>query len=287
MKTAINTALIFLVSTAIAGSAPADGPGSGNAALRYWTAFSELRDSAITARQAKEINAILDGTAPYDDSKYRDLLEKNRLALEIMSRGSLLRQCDWGLDYGLGTDMPVEYAREALTLGRLNVLYTFHLLKSGNVEGAVRALVSGLRFSSDVGNGGSLFATLVAKSLLTDHLRAITGVLRLGHLTADRKSQLQTAVAALSPGLDWSSAAKRDLELLRSHPQSPKAAAALDHVASAYVAALGNESNRAAAEQAIKATPKELANAIPNLGTVLKAKHDLADAVYRTRAALQ
>lgn len=287
MKTAINTALIFLVSTAIAGSAPADGPGSGNAALRYWAAFSELRDSAITARQAKEINAILDGTAPYDDSKYRDLLEKNRLALEIMSRGSLLRQCDWGLDYGLGTDMPVEYAREALTLGRLNVLYTFHLLKSGNVEGAVRALVSGLRFSSDVGNGGSLFATLVAKSLLTDHLRAITGVLRLGQLSADRKSRLQTAVAAVSPGLDWSSAAKRDLELLRSHPQSPKAAAALDHVASAYVAALGNESNRAAAEQAIKATPKELANAIPNLGTVLKAKHDLADAVHRTRAALR
>lgn len=287
MKTAINTALIFLVSTAIAGSAPADGPGSGNAALRYWAAFSELRDSAITARQAKEINAILDGTAPYDDSKYRDLLEKNRLALEIMSRGSLLRQCDWGLDYGLGTDMPVEYAREALTLGRLNVLYTFHLLKSGNVEGAVRALVSGLRFSSDVGNGGSLFATLVAKSLLTDHLRAITGVLRLGQLSADRKSRLQTAVAAVSPGLDWSSAAKRDLELLRSHPQSPKAAAALDHVASAYVAALGNESNRAAAEQAIKATPKELANAIPNLGAVLKAKHDLADAVHRTRAALR
>lgn len=263
-------------------------PGSGNAALRYWAAFSEMRDSAVTAQQAKELNAILDGTAPYDDSKYQDLVKKNQLALEIMSRGTLLRLCDWGLDYDLGADMPVEYAREALTLGRLNVLYTFHLLKSGNMEGVVQALVAGLRFSHDVGNGGSLFATIVAKSLLIDHLRAIAGVLRLAQLTADQNSRLQTAVAALSPGLDWSSAAKRDLEPLRRYyAKSPQAAAALNRIISTYSAAVGDESNRVAAEQAIKAAPKDLANVIPNLEGVLKQKQDLSDAIRQTRAALQ
>jgi hypothetical protein len=39
--------------------------------------------------------------------------------------------------------------------GRLNVLYAFHLFKTGNKDGAVRALAAGLRFSHDVGNGGS------------------------------------------------------------------------------------------------------------------------------------
>jgi len=85
--------------------------------LRYWSAFSEVQDSGITDQQAKELNAILDGTAPYDDSKYKDLLEKNALALEIMARAISLPNCDWGLDYGLGHERAVDYARKALVLG--------------------------------------------------------------------------------------------------------------------------------------------------------------------------
>lgn len=290
MKIALNTALIILVSIRGAGAVAinADAPGSGNAALRYWAAFSEVQDSAITAQQAKELNSVLDGTAPYDDSKYQDLVKKNQLALEIMSRGTLLPSCDWGLDYQLGGRMPVEYVREALTLGRLNVLYIFHLLKSSNLEGAVGALVAGLRFSHDVGNGGSLFAEIVAKSLLTDHLRAIADVLRLGQLTPDQNSRLQMAVAALSQGLEWSSAAKRDLEsLCPDYAQSPQTAAALNRIITAYVAAVSDESNRVVAEQAIKAAPKDLANLIPNLGTVLKQKQELSDMIRQTRAVLQ
>ena len=109
----------------------------------------------------------------------------------------------------------MDYARKALVLGRLNVLYAFHLLKTGNKDGAVRALVAGLRFSHDVGNGGSLFATLIAKDLLMNHLRAVAGALRLEQLSAGQRSQLQTAVARVGEGLDWSMAAKRDLEALR------------------------------------------------------------------------
>ena len=60
--------------------------------------------------------------------------------------------------------MPVDYARKALVLGRLNVLYVFHLFKTGNKEEAVHALGAGLRFSHDVGNGGSLLATTIAGS---------------------------------------------------------------------------------------------------------------------------
>src|SRR5580692_3844918 len=137
--TAIPSIIFFFLLSAVSGFAENNVSLADNAALRYWSAFSAVQDSAITNEQARELNAILDGTAPYDDTKYKDLLEKNRLALEIMARSTSLPNCDWGLDYGLGHDVPVDYARKALVLGRLNVLYAFHLLKTGNKDGAVRA----------------------------------------------------------------------------------------------------------------------------------------------------
>lgn len=279
--------LIVLLS---AGSAFAQRNASltENAALRYWSAFSEVQDSGITDQQAKELNAILDGTAPYDDSKYKDLLEKNTLALEIMARATSLWNCDWGLDYGLGHDVPVDYARKALVLGRLNVLYAFHLLKTGDKDGAVRALAAGLRFSHDVGNGGSLFATLIAKDLLMSHLRAVAGALRLEQLSANQRSQLQAAVTRVGEGLDWPTAAKRDLEALRGdYSGNSQTSAALSRIISSYVAALNDESKLPALNQAVEGAPQELANVIPNAKRVLEQKQDLNNTLLQTRALLQ
>jgi hypothetical protein len=281
---------MILIALLSAGSALAQRNAAltENAALRYWSGFSEVQDSGITDQQAKELNAILDGTAPYDDSKYKDLLEKNALALEIMARATSLPNCDWGLDYGLGHDVPVDYARKALVLGRLNVLYAFHLLKTGNKDGAVRALAAGLRFSHDVGNGGSLFATLVAKDLLTSHLRAVAGALRLEQLSASQRSQLQTAVARVGEGLDWPMAAKRDLEALRGdYAGNSQTSAALTRIISSYVAALNDESKLPALDQAVQGAPQELANVIPNAKRVLEQKQDLKNTLLQTRAALQ
>jgi hypothetical protein len=281
---------VILIALLSAGSALAQRNTSitENAALRYWSAFSEVQDSGITDQQAKALNAILDGTAPFDDSKYKDLLEKNALALEIMVRATSLPICDWGLDYGLGHDVPVDYARKALVLGRLNVLYAFHLLKTGNKDGAVRALAAGLRFSHDVGNGGSLFATLIAKDLLTSHLRAVAGALRLEQLSTSQRSQLQTAVARVGEGLDWPMAAKRDLEALRGdYPGNSQTSAALTRIISSYVAALNDESKLPALDQAVQGAPQELANVIPNAKRVLEQKQDLNNTLLQTRAVLQ
>jgi hypothetical protein len=35
-----------------------------------------MQDSAISDEQGKQLNAILDGASPYDDGKYKDLVEK-------------------------------------------------------------------------------------------------------------------------------------------------------------------------------------------------------------------
>ena len=281
---------MILIALLAGGSALAqrNTPLTENAALRYWSAFSEVRDSGITDQEAKELNAILDGTAPYDDSKYKDLLEKNTLALEIMARATSLPSCDWGLDYGLGHDVPVDYARKALVLGRLNVLFAFHLLKTGNKDGAVRALAAGLRFSHDVGNGGSLFATLIAKDLLTNHLRAVVGALRLEELSVGQRSKLQMAVARVAEGLDWPTAAKRDLEALRGdYAGNSQTSAALTRIISSYVAALNDESKLPALDQAVQGAPQELANVIPNAKRVLEQKQDLNNALLQARAVLQ
>jgi len=281
---------MILIALLSAGSALAqrNAPLTENAALRYWSAFSEVQDSGITDQQAKELNAILDGTAPYDDSKYKDLLEKNTLAIEVMARATSLPNCDWGLDYGLGHDVPVDYARKALVLGRLNVLYALHLLKTGKKDGAVRTLAAGLRFSRDVGNGGSLFATLIAKDLLKSHLRAVADALRLEQLSASQRSQLQTAVTRVGEGLDWPTAAKRDLEALRGdYTGNSQTSATLTRIISSYVATLIDESELPALNQAVESAPQQLARVIPNAKRVLEQKQDLNNTLLQTRALLQ
>jgi len=257
-----------------------------NAALRYWSAFSEVQDSSITDPQAKELNAILDGTAPYDDSKYKDLLEKNTLALEIMTRGTSLPNCDWGLDYGLGQDVPVEYARKALVLGRLNVLYAFHLLKTGDKDGAVRALTAGLRFSRDVANGGSLFATLIAKDLLVSHLRAASHALHLEQLSATQRTRLQQAVTGLGPhGVDWQSAMKQEMGLLNKPPWQESVS--LVRVTQAYLAAVDDPSRLSQLEQLLLTVPQPLRDVIPGPKEVLAQKQELDEKLMQTRSPLQ
>ncbi len=283
---AIASIVLVLLLSAASAFAERNVSLADNAALRYWSAFSALQDSAITDEQARELNAILDGTAPYDDSKYKDLLEKNRLALEIMARATSLSNCDWGLDYG-AEDVPVEYARKALVLGRLNVLYAFHLFIAGDKDGGVRTLAAGLRFSHDVANGGSLFATLIAKDLLVNHLRAVAGALHLEQLSTAQRARLQEAVTRLG-GLDWRTAAKLDLEGLRNHyGRDSVTSTALTRIISSYVAALDDQSKLPTLDEAIHSAPQELANLIPNAKRVLEQKQDLSNTLLQTRSLLQ
>lgn len=127
----IPSVILLMAASVGAASAQQKVKLGENAALRYWSAFAQMQDAAITDEQAKELNLILDGTAPYSDLKYRELVEKNRPALETMIRGTALPVCDWGMDYQLGSETPIDFVRKALTLGRLNILYALHLLQTG------------------------------------------------------------------------------------------------------------------------------------------------------------
>lgn len=267
-----------------------------NAALRYWAAFAEMQDQAITPAEAKELNRILAGTAPYDDLKYKGLVEKNRAALRTMARGTELPYCDWGIDYQLGPDAPVDYVRKALQLGRLNVLDVFHLAVTGDKQGTARALAAGIAFSHDVANGGTLFSALVAKSLLGAHLRAATFLLQRGEMSAAGRIRLKNALAQIGPdGLDWQSAVKRELGIFRTPFRAPSGVqeldaqelAALKRIAPLYVSALGDAAALPQLEKDIAAAPGPLRNLIPNPKRVVDNKQDLARQIARVRSMLR
>jgi hypothetical protein len=282
MKTfrVIPSMIPLLAFSAISLSAQQPVKLGQNAALRYWSAFAEMQDYSITEPQAKELNLILAGTVPYDDVKYKDLVEKNRGALETMGRGTAVPNCDWGVDYALGPDAPVDYVRKALALGRLNVLYALHLLIGGDKDGAVRTLAAGVRFSHDVASGGSLFATLAAKDLLVTHLRSIGFALHVAGLSAAQRQVLEKALSPLVPGgLDWQSAVKRELDSF--HGLNPQASAALARIAPAYMAALSDSSQVPALRRLIASAPHPLPEIIPNPERVVEEKQDLISKIHQ------
>lgn len=281
----ISAATLCVAVSVGAASAQQKGKLGDNAALRYWSAFAQMQDAAITDEQAKELNLIIEGTTAYRDSTYGDLVEKNRPALETMVRGTALRDCDWGLDYQLGPDTPVDFVRKALTLGRLNVLYAFHLSLDGDKHGGVRVLAAGLRFSHDVANGGTLFASLVAKRLLADHLRVITHALRVEELSPAERWTLRQALEQIGPeGLDWKSNVRREFAI--PHGWDPQSSAALARIVPAYVDVLDQPSTLPELQQLMASAPAALREIIPNPKRVVEAKQDLTEKIQQARALL-
>lgn len=259
-----------------------------NAALRYWAAFSVMQDSAITFKQDEELRAVLEGKAPYRDSTFQDLVEKNRLPLEIMARATSLPTCDWGFDLSFGDNEPVEYVRDALVLGRLNVLYAFHELSSGGTDAGVRTLAAGLRFSHDVANGGTLFAALAADRLISDHLRAAAFAVRTSHLSATQRTVLRKAVERLGPdGVDWQSAIHLELQVVRGHfSEDEQASAVITRIESAYVAALQSPSALPALEEVTQQDPK-VSRLIANPKRVVEQERDLTAQIVKIRSLLK
>ena len=284
----ISTACLLLFVSATALPAQQKANLGDNAALRYWSAFAQMQDAAISDKDARELKLIVEGTAPYDDLKYKELVEKNRFALKTMSRGTALKRCDWGLDYELGPETPVDYVRKSLALGRLNVLYALHLLIAGDNDGAVQTLVAGLRFSHDVANGGTLFATMASKSLIVAHLGSIAGVNHVQGLSGAQRVLLQDALAQFGrEGLDWQAAMKRELSLHPPAGADPESSAAMARITSAYLKIFDNPSSLAELQRTLASAPRSLQDIIPDPKRVLEEKQDLSERLQQTRALLQ
>jgi hypothetical protein len=264
----------------LATAALAQKPGD-NAALRYWSAFAVMQQETVTPEKAKELNAVLEGSTPYRDLDYRDLIQRNQQALMLLGRGAQLNHCDWGIDYALGAEAPVDYVRKALGLGRLNVLSVFHLLQNGQRAAAVERLASGLRFSRQVAQGGPLFAALAAKSLIVTHLRAIAFAQKTeanGLTTQERASLLKAADAS---DIDWRDALRIEFDVALRPPTKEGSV-----LAAQYLEVLADPARLPALQRAIAAAPKALASRMPKPERVLDEQRDLASHRQRVRSLL-
>ena len=288
LRTATLLLLCSLTLPVSAYGEQQSSPPTPNAALRYWSAFSAMQDSSMTDQEAKSLRAVVEDGAAYSDSQFGELVKGNALAIGIMSRGTELPICNWGLDYGLGENLPVEYATRALVLGRLNVLYADHLFATGDIDGGVRALGAGLRFSRDVGNGGPLIATLIAKGLLLAHLKAVTQAIRNGRLSPKQRLALRATMEQIRGGLDWSRSVELDLQAVRTHyAGDPATQSAITNILPVYSEALSNASSMSTLTQALTRMPQQVAREIPNAKRLSEQKQELTEAISEVWALLQ
>jgi hypothetical protein len=203
--------LIILASLIIptAGVAQTRPPAeTRNAALRYWLAFSELQDTSADATFVDQLNKMLAGTSPWDEPQFGSLLDKNVEALATFRRATKLPDCDWGLEYSLGSRASTVFVNDAeRALSRMNTLAGIRLQAKGNTQGAVDAWLAGVRFSQHLAHGQSLLGTLVAASALKPNLENLSREIQSGFLNAQQKSEVESAIRALpETGFDWGQA---------------------------------------------------------------------------------
>jgi hypothetical protein len=204
--------LLTLALIAFAFVAPANAQlpypaDTKNAALRYWIAFSEMKDLPTDKATQDLLEKTLSAEALWDEKKIAPILDANKFAMDIMRRATKLPDCDWGIEYKQGTNASIAYAPRARALARLNTLEGMRQLAGGNTQSATDTWLAGVRFSQDLARGGSLIFALTAKNALLANLRALNLAAANGQLTVAQRQQVTAAVRALpEDAFDWSAA---------------------------------------------------------------------------------
>ncbi len=208
-------AVFLIVTSSMVAQAPKGA--DDNAALRYWNAFAQLSDEALTDAQSKELESIANGNAPWNESAFGKLLNKNQDAVETMLRGTALPYCVWGVDYDLAEAAPIPQVGRGRALARLNVLTAERLAAQGKSREATDHLLAGVKFSRDLSSGMPLIGVLVGKSALTSDINVALSLARSGQLGHEDKERFVSAVGALPPDVfDWSKALHLEAAALHS-----------------------------------------------------------------------
>jgi hypothetical protein len=175
-----------------------------NAALRYWSAFALMQDPPADKDTGDLLMKAANGKAEWDEAKLGPIIDQNNDAILTMQRATRLPECDWGLEYGLGSAMPIPPYAKARVLANLNVLYGLRLAAHHDMKGAVDSWLAGIRFSEHLPQGMSLIGLLIAKVVLISNLQALDKAALSGALDEDSKTKIATAIGALPEyGLAW------------------------------------------------------------------------------------
>lgn len=196
--------LAMLASTSGTRTQVKHPPETGNAALRYWTAFAEMQDPLADMEARKLIEKTVAGETAWSETTLGVVLDANADAIQTMQRATKLPECDWGLEYSRGSQVPVTLFVRARALAGLNTVEGMRRMAKGDSQGAVNTWLAGIHFSQDVARGGPLVFTLVAMRMMLPNLRALNERTIKGQLSEAQKKEVYAAVSALpEDGLDW------------------------------------------------------------------------------------
>lgn len=202
MKTFV--AILLVVSGAAMHAQQFTPPQNSNAALRYWAAFAEMKDQTIDDATSKLMDEVLSGTAAFDEQRLGPIVDENSFAIRGLQRGTALSECNWGLDYSLGSAVPLAHLPKARVLARLNALYGARQLAKGDADGAVNTWLAGLRFAQCVGAGVGLIGNLSAKPAFEANLHLLTAAAQSGAINSDLHNKVRTQLHQLpAEGLNW------------------------------------------------------------------------------------
>jgi hypothetical protein len=210
--------LLTLAAGCAAGTARAQ-PLAQNAALRYWMAFSYMQNPPADQDTAELLEMVASGKAAWDEARLGKILDANAEALAILQRGTTIPDCDWGLEYDLGSDTPVAYIAKARVLGRLNILQGIRALSRGQGDQAADAWTAGIRFAQHVASNGTLLSALVGGVLMQQALDLLPRIAQTRPPVFDfrRVVPISEQIRALpARGLDWDAAFEREGRLVEA-----------------------------------------------------------------------
>lgn len=197
-------AILLFLSGAAMQAQQFTPPQNSNAALRYWAAFAEMKDQTIDDATSKLMDEVLSGTTAFDEQRLGPIVDENSFAIRGLQRGTALSECNWGLDYSLGSAVPLAHLPKARVLARLNALYGARQLAKGDANGAVNTWLAGLRFAQCVGAGIGLIGNLSAKPAFEANLHLLTAAAQSGAINSDLHNKVRTQLRQLPPeGLNW------------------------------------------------------------------------------------
>jgi hypothetical protein len=214
MRGRITTAVAVLISLVTAATATAQSkmpPETRNAALRYWLAFADIHDVTGDKALQELLEKTQTGEVPWDEQKLGPILDQNQNAIQEMQRATKLPDCDWGLEYSLGSRASIAYVPRARVLARLNTLYGIRMMAKGHTQTAVDTWLDGIRFSQHVAQGGTLIFKLVAQMSLLSNFHALTAAVQAGRFDQTQKTRIAAILRELpEDGFDWSEALALD-----------------------------------------------------------------------------